>query len=79
MDGNDCIITIEDDGVGISASMKEKIFDRGCGKNGGFGLFLVREILGITGMSIRETGIPGMGARFDIRVPAGGYRFAGNK
>jgi len=76
-DGNDCILTIEDDGVGIPEAMKEKIFKRGFGKNGGFGLFLVQEILGITGMSIRETGEPGTGARFEIRVPEGRYRFAG--
>jgi len=31
------------------------IFDRGYGKNTGHGLFLVREILSITGMTNRET------------------------
>jgi hypothetical protein len=30
-----------------------------------------REILGITGLSIRETGEPGKGARFEITVPPG--------
>jgi signal transduction histidine kinase len=43
-------------------------------KNTGMGLFLIREILSITGMSISETGEPGTGVRFEIRVPAGMYR-----
>jgi PAS domain S-box-containing protein len=64
----------EDDGVGIPADDKEKVFLRGFGKNTGFGLYLVREVLGITGMRIRETGVPGKGARFEILVPAGNCR-----
>jgi len=38
-------------------------------------LIFVREILAITGITIRETGEPGKGARFEITVPKGGYRF----
>jgi PAS domain S-box-containing protein len=68
------VISIEDDGVGIPESEKERIFDYGVGTEGGLGLFLVREILAITNMTIRETGTPGKGARFEIHVPAGGYR-----
>ncbi|MEI6842441.1 MAG: ATP-binding protein, partial [Methanomicrobiales archaeon] len=67
-------ITWEDDGTGVSAGEKEKIFERGFGKNTGFGLFLVREILDITSITIRETGEPGQGARFEITVPDGKYR-----
>jgi signal transduction histidine kinase len=62
-------VVAEDNGVGIPDEEKEKIFDKGYGKNTGFGLFLVREILSITGITIRETGIFGKGARFEIRVP----------
>jgi len=72
-DGN-AIIACEDDGVGIAPGEKEKIFDRGYGKNSGLGLFLSREILSISGISIRETGVFGEGARFEILVPAGSYR-----
>ena len=54
-------------------NMKDKIFLQGIGKNTGLGLFLVREILSITGISITEDGIPGKGCRFIIRVPAGSY------
>jgi PAS domain S-box-containing protein len=69
------LIVVEDNGAGIPLEDKEKIFEKGFGKNTGFGLFLVREILAITGIVIRETGIPGEGARFEISVPKEGYRF----
>ena len=39
------------------------------------GLFLTREILGITGITIEETGEPGKGARFEMLIPKGMYRF----
>ncbi len=63
------VIVCEDDGVGIPDAEKELIFKRGYGKNTGLGLFLIREILSITGMSIRENGSFGKGARFEILVP----------
>jgi len=68
----------EDDGVGVSLTEKERIFSKGHGKHTGLGLFLVREILSITGISIRETGMPGTGARFEMLVPAGSYRRTGS-
>jgi len=68
------VVTFEDDGVGIPRDQKEKIFEQGYGKGTGLGLFLSREILSITGLSIRECGTPGQGARFEIRVPEGLWR-----
>lgn len=68
-------LIIEDNGIGIPLEEKQIIFDRGYGKGAGLGLFLVREILSITGMSIRETGAKGKGTRFEIVVPKGVYRF----
>jgi two-component system sensor histidine kinase BarA len=65
----------EDNGVGISFDDKEHIFERSYGKHTGFGLFLAKEILSITGLVITETGEPGKGARFEITVPKGEYRF----
>ncbi|MDK2916478.1 MAG: hypothetical protein PWR25_1035 [Euryarchaeota archaeon] len=70
----DCVVVCEDDGEGVLVDLKEKIFERGFGKNTGFGLFLSREVLGITGITIRETGEPGKGARFEITIPKGQYR-----
>lgn len=69
-----CLVICEDDGVGVPQEEKEKIFLRESGKHTGFGLFLSREILGITGFVIRETGIPGKGARFEILIPEGSFR-----
>lgn len=68
------VVICQDNGVGIPYSDKEQIFERGIGKNTGYGLFIAREILGITGMSITETGTPGEGARFEILIPDGLYR-----
>ncbi|MDV2482528.1 HAMP domain-containing histidine kinase [Methanoculleus sp. Wushi-C6] len=72
-------IVYTDDGTGIPAADKEKIFRKGFGKNTGLGLFLTREILAITGITIRETGLEGEGVRFEIFVPEGEYRFAGEE
>jgi len=74
-DGNGARIVWEDNGVGVPTEEKERIFDRGFGVNTGFGLFLVKEVLSITGITIRETGTPGKGARFEITVPEGNVRF----
>ena len=67
-------LIVEDNGVGIPADAKEKIFRREYFKHTGFGLFLTREILAITGFSIRENGTPGTGARFVIHAPKGMFR-----
>lgn len=75
-DDDGLVIVCEDDGVGIPDDEKTRIFDRAFGKNFGYGLFLAREILAITGLSIAETGRAGMGARFEIRVPHGLFREA---
>jgi len=74
-DGMDLIV--EDNGAGVPDEAKEKIFRREYFKNTGFGLFLTREILAITGLSITENGRPGAGARFVIHAPKGVYRIAG--
>ena len=73
--GTGRVIILEDDGRGISAEDKERLFTRGFGKQTGLGLFLSREILSITGITIAENGEPGKGARFEITVPEGAYRF----
>jgi PAS domain S-box-containing protein len=68
-------IIYEDDGVGVPAAVKEKIFRREYYRNTGYGLFLSLEILNITGLSIKETGTPGKGARFEIDIPKEAFRF----
>jgi signal transduction histidine kinase len=74
--GKDLLLTYMDDGVGILKDEKEKIFTRGFGKNTGYGLFLIREILSITGFTIEENGSEGKGARFVITLPPNSFRFA---
>jgi PAS domain S-box-containing protein len=74
------VIFVEDDGTGVVPEEKEKIFEKGFGKHTGFGLFLAREILATTGITIRETGYVGVGARFEITVPKEMWRiFPGGK
>ena len=74
------MLIYEDDGVGIPQDKKELIFERGfttssgSGKSSGLGLFLVRDILAITGISIQETGVPGAGSRFEMVIPPGKWR-----
>lgn len=70
------LIMYQDDGTGIPDRDRPRLFERGFGKHTGFGLFLSREILAITGITIRETGTYGAGARFEILVPKGAWRFS---
>ncbi|WP_321506158.1 histidine kinase N-terminal 7TM domain-containing protein [uncultured Methanoregula sp.] len=69
------VLIFEDDGDGVTPDDKPLLFAKGFGKNTGLGLFLSREILSITGITIMETSEPGRGARFEIRVPAGKFRY----
>jgi len=69
------LLIVEDDGGGIPARHKARLFERGFGKNTGLGLFLVREILSITGITIQEHGKPGRGARFEMRIPKKAFRY----
>jgi PAS domain S-box-containing protein len=73
--GKDLCVFFEDDGVGIPDEYKEQIFSRGFGKNTGIGLYITREILGLTLIEIHETGTYRKGARFELRVPESSYRF----
>ena len=72
--GSPMVIIFEDNGEGVADEEKELIFRYGFGRNTGLGLALSRDILSVTGMTIRETGTKGMGARFEIQVPARSWR-----
>ncbi|WAI02445.1 hybrid sensor histidine kinase/response regulator [Methanogenium organophilum] len=71
-------VILEDNGAGVPADLKEKIFEHKFGSNTGMGLFLVREILAITGITIYECGTEGEGARFELVVPPSGWRVVKN-
>ncbi len=55
-DGDVQLIVCKDDDDGIVTEEKEKIFERGFGKNTGLGLALSQEILDISGITITGTG-----------------------
>lgn len=65
------LVVFQDDGIGIEN--KSKLFRKG-NSTSGYGLFLSKEILSITGIEIRETGIPGKGARFELVFSPGQYK-----
>ena len=69
------MLTCEDDGVGIPPEDKVHIFERVVGGSGRFGLFFVREFLTLSGITIKETGTQGTGARFEMAVPGELCRF----
>jgi len=71
---NGLVVVIEDNGGGIPAEEKERIFQYGVGKHTGLGLSFARTILEVTGITITENGTFGKGARFEIRIPAGAWR-----
>lgn len=71
---NGITLVFEDDGEGIPAADKEKIFTRLWPGRKDLGLYFVTEVLALTGMTISENGEPGKGARFEIRVPADCYK-----
>ena len=72
------ILMYEDNGTGILPEQKDTIFAPDIRLSKGFGLFFVREILSLTEITIEETGEPGKGARFEMRVPKGMWRIMGD-
>jgi len=62
-------VVVEDNGRGVEERDKEQIFQYGYGSHTGLGLAISRDILALTGLSIRESGVAGRGARFEISIP----------
>lgn len=71
--GDALLVIFEDNGIGVRN--KGALFKR-TSSTSGFGLFLSKEILSMTGVEIRETGSDGSGARFEIVFAPGKYRAA---
>jgi len=72
------VLIYSDNGIGIPDADKSRMFLPGIQEKKSMGLFLAREILETTEIGIRETGTPGTGVRFEMRVPKGAYRFRNN-
>ncbi|MEF8874870.1 MAG: PAS domain S-box protein [Candidatus Thermoplasmatota archaeon] len=69
---DECVVTVEDDGTGISDEVKGKIFDKGF-KSGetagtGLGLYMVREIAKNYGGSVVVKDSDIGGVEFDVRL-----------
>jgi signal transduction histidine kinase len=71
-------LTVEDEGPGIPAELRERLFDRfvrggadGGGGGSGLGLAIVRAVAEAHGGSVRVEERPGGGVRFVVRLPAG--------
>ncbi|MGI9124604.1 MAG: sensor histidine kinase [Mycobacterium sp.] len=79
-DGQQLIVAVADDGVGIDAATMQTLFDRfargeshttrGGRPSYGIGLALVREIVQAHGGDIRVSSTPGRGATFTLTLPA---------
>jgi len=68
------IITVADNGIGISPENKGHLFEWRSGNEKTLGLILAQKILASTGITIRETGEFKKGARFEILVPMDGFQ-----
>ncbi|WOF16107.1 PAS domain S-box protein [Methanoplanus sp. FWC-SCC4] len=68
------VLVYEDNGQGVLDDKKSMIFEKGFGSNTGLGLYLSKEILGITDISITENGVYGKGVRFEIIIPSKYWR-----
>lgn len=72
--GKDVLLRISDNGVGVPETDKERIFSWTYKNRSAHSLHLARESLAITGIEIREVGIPGKGAIFEMTIPPGRFR-----
>jgi signal transduction histidine kinase/ActR/RegA family two-component response regulator len=78
MDGDSCVITIEDTGIGIAPDNLDRVFDdyyqagnpnRDRGMGFGLGLSIVKRLVGLLGGTIGVTSELGKGSRFELRFP----------
>jgi len=67
--GQSAKLIYEDNGVGIEEKFKKNLFQKGCGKGTGLGLYLIQSICEVYGWKVEETGNPGKGARFEFIIP----------
>lgn len=70
-------ITVEDNRSGFPQDKDGLILEHEYGKHTCIGLFMAREILWVTGFSIRECGVETKGSKFEIILPYGKFRREG--
>jgi signal transduction histidine kinase len=73
VDGDDVVFSIQDNGIGMNAETREKLFTlffTSKGRKGtGLGLFVANQIVDQHGGSINVDSAPGRGSRFVVRIP----------
>jgi two-component system OmpR family sensor kinase len=75
-DGEDVVLIVEDDGPGVPAALRERLFERfvrGQGDSGGgsgLGLSIVRAVATSHGGTVAVDDAPRGGARFTVRIPS---------
>ena len=69
-DQDTLILIYEDNGVGISDENRPRLFKEGFSTNGssGYGLFLIKQMIGVYGWGIQEKGELGKGVKFEITI-----------
>lgn len=67
------IVVYEDNGKGVPEEQKNMLFD-GRSAMSINGMYLVKEVLDVTNLTIVETGRPGEGSRYEIIIPTTNYR-----
>ena len=73
--GDDTLtVILGDDGGGIADEERAILFERRHGHTQGYGLWLAREILSLTGITVYESGTEGEGCRFELVIPPGYWR-----
>jgi HAMP domain-containing protein len=72
--GDTLHLIYQDDSMGVPEADKETIFESGYSATTLRGLYLIRVLLGFTGITIREIGVFGKGIIFDIQVPKDKFR-----
>lgn len=73
---DELVIIYEDNGVGVPNPDKKRIFAQGFGNHTGLGMFFSYQIIELMGGTIVENGVPGKGARFEIRIPEDIYKMS---
>lgn len=65
------LLTYSDNGVGVPVENKSRLFNEGftTGKGSGHGLNLTKRMIEVYGWTIKEVGVPGEGAAFEITIP----------